>query len=167
MLLNEFKTQDIVFIDANIFLYHFTGVSEDCKEFLKRCEYKELFGVTAVSVLSEICHHLMIAEAIKLGFISKNKPAWELQKRPEIVKKLSLYPVQITNIIDWGIRVISPPSDILLKSQVYRTQFGLLTNDSFIPVYMKLVNTDKLATLDQAFTSIPCLRVYSPSDIVL
>lgn len=165
MILNELKTQDVVFIDANIFLYHFTGVSDGCKEFLKRCETKDLLGVTGLTVMVEVCHHLMIAEAIKQELISTAKPTVQLQKKPEVVKKLFEYSAQVMNIINWGIRIIIPPSDILIRSQVYRTQFGLLTNDSFIPVYMKLANTDKLATLDQAFISIPSLQIYSPFDV--
>lgn len=162
---NEIKSGETVFIDANIFLYHFTGASKDCKELLKRCEMKDLFGITGFTVFAEVCHHLMIAEAIKRKFINPQKPVAQLQKKPEIIKGLSEYSVQVMNIINWGIGIIYPPEDIFLKSQVYRTQFGLLTNDSFIPVYMKSANTDSLFTNDQAFNRIPSLRIYSPCDI--
>lgn len=165
MKLNELKTKESVFIDANIFLYHFTGVSKDCREFLKRCELKDLFGITGLTVLAEVCHRLMIAEAIKHRLIHPLRPTLQLQKKPEIIKGLSEYSAQIMNIIDWGIKIIYLPEDILIKSQVYRTQFGLLTNDSFIPIYMRLANTEKLATNDQAFGRIPPLHIYSPSDI--
>ena len=165
MKLNELKTGDSVFIDANIFLYHFTGISNDCKEFLKRCEDKELLGISGITILAEVCHRLMVAEAIKKNLISSQKPAVQLQEKPEIVKKLSEYSTQIMNIMTWGIKIISPDGDILLKSQVFRNQFGLLTNDSFIPVYMRLANTDKLATNDNGFVSIPSLHIYLPSDI--
>ncbi len=165
MKLSELKTGDYVFIDANIFLYHFTGVSKDCREFLKRCESKDLFGITGLTVIVEVCHRLMLAEAIKHGFIRSTKPTIQLQKKPEIIKRLSEYSAQVMNIMSWGIRVINLPEDILLESQIYRTQFGLLTNDSFIPIYMKLANADKLATNDRAFVRIPSLGIYSPADI--
>ncbi len=165
MKLNELKNGETVFIDANIFLYHFTGISKDCKELLRRCETKELFGVTGFTVLAEVCHHLMIAEAIKRRLIRSLRPTAQLQKKPEIIKRLSEYSAQIMNITSWGIRVIYPSEDIFTESQIYRTQFGLLTNDSFIPVYMRLANTDKLITNDRAFTCIPSLHIYFPSDI--
>jgi len=165
MKLSELKKGEDVFIDANIFLYHFTGVSQECKEFLKRCETRDLSGITGPTILAEVCHHMMIVEAIKRGLISPSKPTVQLQKKPEIVQNLSEYSVQTMNITTWGIKVINAPEDMLIKSQIYRTQFGLLTNDSFIPVYMKLANTDNLATHDQAFTRIPSLRIYCPSDI--
>jgi len=165
MKFNEIKNGETVFIDANIFLYHFTGISKDCKELLKKCETKEIFGVTSFTVLAEICHHLMIAEAIKRGLIRSLRPAGQLQKKPEIIARLSEYSAQIMNIASWGIKVIYPSEGIFTESQIYRTQFGLLTNDSFIPVQMRLANTDKLITNDQAFTRIPSLHIYFPSDI--
>lgn len=165
MKLTELKSGDTVFIDANIFLYHFTGASKECKEFLKRCEANDLFGVTGVTVMAEVCHRLMIAEAIQQKHITSTKPAQQLQNKPEVIKRLSEYSAQLMNITSWGIKLIYPPEDIFIKSQIYRTQFGFLTNDSFIPVYMALANTDKLATNDRAFSNIPSLSLYLPSDI--
>ena len=42
MKLTEIPEGEAVFIDANIFIYHFAGASEECKEFLKDCAKKEL-----------------------------------------------------------------------------------------------------------------------------
>ena len=49
-------TGEIVFIDANIFYYHFVslpGLSIACKHFLHRIEQGEITGVTATVVLAE------------------------------------------------------------------------------------------------------------------
>ena len=165
MRLNELKTGETVFIDSNIFLYHFTGVSKDCKEFLKRCEMQDLLGITGVTILAEVCHRLIIAEAIGRKLIRSKRPTIQLQKKPEIIKGLSEYSAQLLNLMDWDIKVISLAEDMVLKSQVFRSQFGLLTHDSFIPIYMRLANTNKLATNDKAFSHISSLEVYSPSDV--
>ena len=106
----------------------------------------------------------MIAEAIQKKWVSLKKPTVQLQEKPEIVKKLSEYFGQLLNIMDWGIRVITPPEDMIIKSQVFRSQYGFLTNDSFIPVYMKLANINKLATNDKALARISSIEVYFPSD---
>lgn len=165
MKFNELKTGDYVFIDANIFLYHFTGSSNECKEFLIRCEEGDIQGFTGFTVLAEVCHQLMIAEAIHRKLISSHRPTIQLQKKPGIIKKLSEYSAQLINIIGWGIKVVFPPEDMLIRSQVFRSQFGLLTNDSFIPVYMRLAGTDKLATNDHAFSLIPSIKIFRPGDI--
>ncbi len=123
-----------------------------------------MFGFTGVTVIAEVCHHLMIAEAIQKKWVSLKKPTVQLQEKPEIVKKLSEYFGQLLNIMDWGIRVITPPEDMIIKSQVFRSQYGFLTNDSFIPVYMKLANINKLATNDKALARISSIEVYFPSD---
>lgn len=98
--LNELKSGEAVFIDANIFLYHFTGVSQDCKEFLRRCEDKDVVGITSLTVLAEVCHRLMVAEAIKRKLIRPQKPTQQLQEKPEIIKELSEYFVQLSSFIN-------------------------------------------------------------------
>lgn len=42
MDLNEVTNSSRVYIDANIFIYHFSGVSEQCTRFLERCETGEV-----------------------------------------------------------------------------------------------------------------------------
>ena len=51
MKLDEIKTGSEVFIDANIFIYHFTGVSDECGDFLNRCE--QMAAASAHRVVSE------------------------------------------------------------------------------------------------------------------
>ena len=165
MKLSDIKAGEKVFVDSNIFIYHFTGVSKECLDFFKRCEAKDILAITGTTIIAEVCHRLMIAEAISRGFISAARPALQLQKKPALVKQLHEYYVQITNITGLGIAVINTPENIITESQVYRTQFGLLTNDSFVPVYMKTADTDILVTNDKIFGQIPNIHIYAPSDI--
>jgi predicted nucleic acid-binding protein len=167
MKLSEIKQGQAVFIDANIFIYHFAGVSDECKQFLKSCAQKRFTAFIATSVLIEVCHRLMTIEAVKLGLVKSRQPSASLQKNPTLVKKLSAYYTQTTNILSWGFQIIPPPPDIIIRSQIYRQRFGLLTNDSLIPIYMELANTTNLASADKVFNSIPHLHLYSPSDIHL
>ncbi len=51
MKLSEIESGKSVFIDANIFIYHFTGVSEESSIFLKRCEEGHLIGATGINIL--------------------------------------------------------------------------------------------------------------------
>lgn len=167
MKLTEIKNNQKVFIDANIFIYHFTGASQECRDFLKKCSQRTVTAFTATTVLAEVCHRLMAIEALQLGLTKSPQPASYLQKNPAAVKKLSQYYAQMTNIFTWGIEIVSVPTDMIIKSQIYRQRFGLLTNDSFIPVYMELADTTHLASADQIFSSIPHLHLCSPSDIHL
>ena len=60
MKLDEIEGSSEVFIDANIFIYHFTGVGDQCSDFLNRCEQGDLIATTSVNVLLEVLHRLMI-----------------------------------------------------------------------------------------------------------
>ena len=107
----------------------------------------------------------MAIEALKRGLIQPKQPSVSLAKSPMVVKKLSEYYVQMTHILGWGIRIISPRENFIIKSQIYRQRFGLLTNDSLIPVCMEEANTANLASADKIFASIDHLKLYSPSDL--
>lgn len=164
MRLNEIPAGRRVFIDANIFIYHFTGASRECLEFFKRCETKDLTGITGLMVLAEVCHQLMIAEAISRSLISPARPVRQLQKRPEIVKQLHVYTGQMSSLLSWGLEIIHPGEQLMAESQLFRSRYGLLTNDSFIPACMRKANTGLLASNDQVFQQIPGLQVYAPAD---
>ena len=51
MTLADLQEGACVFIDANIFIYHFGGQSLECKVFLERCARRELSGYTATVIL--------------------------------------------------------------------------------------------------------------------
>ena len=77
MKLTEIETGSRVFVDSNIFIYHFTGVSNECSDFLERCERGKIHATTTVSVVLEVLHCLMIVEA------TRN----DLVKPPDVAEK--------------------------------------------------------------------------------
>ena len=166
MTLSELPSEATVFVDANIFLYHFTGTSEECKEFLKGCAQGRFNAVTSTTVLAEVCHRLMAIEAVKHGWAPSKQPAAYLQKHPAIVKRLSEYYVQMTQLMSWGIQVVPAREHDLTKSHIYRQRFGLLTQDSMIPVAMEEAGTGNLASADKMFDAIDHLQRYAPSDLL-
>lgn len=91
MIFDNLKNGDNIFIDANIFIYNFGARSPECKELLLRCATGEVAGYTMTSVLSEVLHRLMIAEAIEKGLITERNPVRKLRENPEIIKKLTTY----------------------------------------------------------------------------
>ncbi len=42
MKLEDVPDGERIFIDANILIYHFSGISSDCRTFLQRCEAKSI-----------------------------------------------------------------------------------------------------------------------------
>jgi predicted nucleic acid-binding protein len=51
-----------VFVDSNIFIYHFLDLSDRCTAFLERISAHKLRGFTSTVVMAEVLHKLMIAE---------------------------------------------------------------------------------------------------------
>ena len=89
--LDDLPSGATVFIDANIFVYHFVESSEQCKAFLTRCEQGELFGVTGVHVLLEVLHRLMMIEAVEAGLVSSGNVPRKLYERPGVGEQVPDY----------------------------------------------------------------------------
>jgi len=163
--LPELPAGQTVFIDANIFIYHFTGLSQECSIFLERCERGELWGVTAVHILLEVLHRLMMIEAVTKKLVTPGNVAKKLRKRPNVVKQLADCQTQTEAILEMGIKVVDLTSNSLKLSYPYRRRDGLLVNDSLTVAVMEAEGILDLATADPDFTRVEGLWVYRPMDL--
>jgi len=161
--LTELPAGQTVFIDANIFIYHFTGLSQECSRFLERCERGDLWGITAVHVLLEVLHRLMMIEAVTKKLVTPGNVAKKLRTRPNVVKQLVDYQTQ--TILEMGIELVGLTSDALRISHPYRRRGGLLVNDSLIAAVMEAEGILDIATANPDFSRVDGLRVYSPMDL--
>ncbi len=165
MNLDDLQPGDRVFLDANIFVYHFLGLSPDCRQLLSRCHQGELSGVTATFIVAEVMHRLMTAEAVARQLITSSQVVKKLRERPDIVQQLqrpNQCPAQIKAM---KIEIKPLLVSTLEASATVRQQYGLLTNDSLLVAAMQEANLQKLATLDQDFARISGLLVYQPTDV--
>ena len=101
--LDEIPSGTECFVDANIFIYHFSGVSGECSKFLRRCEEGDIVGVTATNVVLEVLHRLMMIEAVRKGLITPPNVLKKLQKSPAIVRELGDYFSNVEKISRMGI----------------------------------------------------------------
>ena len=154
-----------VFIDANVFIYHFTGASDECTRFLARCEAGELAGLTSVSVLLEVLHRLMMLEAVRSGAVRPSNVLSKLRKRPEIVRTLSGYYTHTAKIPEMGISVCALSEDVLAASQRVRLEHGLLVGDSLLVATMRAEGVRTLATHDADLKRIKEITVAVPGDV--
>ncbi len=88
MRLADLQDGDRVFIDANIFIYHCGGRSQECKVLLERCARRDLLAYTSTPILAEVLHRLMVAEAIAKGLVTAKTAVRKLREQPELVKQL-------------------------------------------------------------------------------
>lgn len=152
-------------MDANIGIYHFTGVSSQCTRFLVRCERGEVSGVTGAHVLAEVAHRLMTIEAVRRGLISAGNVAARLRSQPEIIRQLSTYQEDLDALLSIGIEVLPLDADALGASAGVRRDSGLLVNDSLSVAILQMAGITAIATSDKDFLRVPGLRVYLPTDL--
>lgn len=165
MRLDDLPPGTSVFIDASIFIYHFTGASEECTRFLQRCEAGELAGMTSVSVLLEVLHRLMMLEAARNRAVRPPRIPEKLRKRPEVVRSLSEYYAHTAKIPEMGISVRPLPEEILAASQQVRRGHGLLVGDSLLLAVMRTEGLRTLATHDADMGQIKAITVAAPADV--
>lgn len=165
MTFDELKHGDGIFIDANIFIYNFGARSPECRDLLLRCAKGDLSGYTLTSVLAEVLHRLMIAEAIEKAHINEKNPLRKLRENPEIIKKLTTYIKNVEKISEMNIKIIALTNELIKKSAKIRHTEGLLTNDSLVVAALKDLRLVNLATNDNDFDCIKWLTVFKPSDL--
>lgn len=165
MRIEELPAGIDVFIDSTIFIYHFTGVSEDCRTFLERCERGEVHGITSVLVLAEVAHRLMTLEAVARKIVTPGGVVKKLREKPALVRKLSAYHEQVDRIPLMGIEIIPFDLRLLLASAALRTQHRLLVNDSLVAATALDVEAKAIASADRDLRRVKDLPFYSPSDV--
>lgn len=154
-----------IFIDANIFIYHFTGASNECSEFLGRCEQEDIYGVTSVNVILEVLHRLMMIEAIRKRLVTPPNIVKKLQRQPAKIKLLNEYFMNTKKIVDMGIEVKPLSMETVFISQSARLSHGLMVNDSLIVASMQETGINSLVTNDKRLSTIAGFSVYTPADI--
>jgi predicted nucleic acid-binding protein len=167
MKLAEIKAGSEIFVDSNIFIYHFTGVSDECSDFLGRCERGELIAMTSVNVIFEVLHSLMMVEAVRKKLVEPPNIVKKLSKAPQKLKRLNEYFVNTEKIQDMGIAIKPLIFETIIKSHVVRLTSGLMVNDSVIIASMKQEGVKLLATNDKAFEKVDEIVVCTPEDIKL
>jgi len=165
MKLEDVPAGTTIFVDANILIYHFSGLSLECQAFLQRCESRQVDAYTGVHIVLEVMHRLMMLEALQKGFITGGQPARRLKEHPEIVKGLQVYNQSVQQIPRLNIRVRAITSAVVRASEAIRVQAGLMSNDSVTVALMRQLGLTVIATADADFNNVSGLRVYQPEDI--
>ena len=165
MHINDIPDSRKVFIDANIFIYHFAGISEQCTHLFERIRDGKLTGLVNTIILTEVLHRRMIVEAIEKGLVTPKNAVRRLKERSDFVKSLTQYSTDVQNIIQTPLIVESVTKADILTSANIRRAHGMLTNDSIILATMERLSIIDFVTHDNDFDSITKLKLWKPDDI--
>ena len=165
MTLAELPDDAMVFVDANIFVYHFTGVSAQCQALLDRAERDVIQAKTGAHILLEVVYRLMMIEAVTKGLISPTQPAKKLKQQWQVIQRLRDYDRCVTEIPALNIEVLPLTDQIIRESSRYRRAHGLMTNDSVTAAMMAYHGMSHAATLDSDLQRVPDFSLYQPTDL--
>jgi predicted nucleic acid-binding protein len=166
MTLSEIPSTTEIFIDANIFVYHFSGPTEltpACSAFLRRIEDGDLSGYTSLIAVAEALHRLMIIEPTEALQVEARQAVRYLKEHPTAVSTLTGHLVVPERIQAMGVHILIPTVEDLLLSQEQKLTFGFLTNDAINLTVMKRHRLRHIATNDPDFQRVESLKVWKPS----
>ncbi|MBI4688661.1 MAG: PIN domain-containing protein [Nitrospirae bacterium] len=154
-----------IFIDANIFIYHFiyeTAESQSCTSLLKRVENGDIKGLTSTIVLAEISHRLMVFEAIEKYELNSKNAVRFLKEHPGKVKSLNKHFAAVNEVKEMDIHLMTVESQDIFASQMLQKKYGFLTNDSINLHLMLRDSIFNLASNDPDFEKVDLITLYKP-----
>lgn len=161
-MLSRLPTGSLVFLDANIFLYHILGASPACTELFLRIKRRDVRGITSTAVLSEVLHHVMLAEIGERHPVTVGGALRLLRRHPELIATLFKAQTLIHDIPTWRIRILPLRwSEMQLATELSR-QYHLLTTDALIVATMRTHRIMHLVSNDRDFSQIPGLTLWRP-----
>ena len=117
-------------------------------------------GFNTSIVWEELCHKLMVAEAVATGHIAGPNPSRKLAEHPEVVRRLKAYRENLAALGGMGLHFEAVlREDVLSAAIVLQKRYGLLTNDSIIAACAIRLGVDYLVTSDQAFAQIREVKI--------
>ena len=164
-MLNDIASGGRLYIDANIFIYHFSYESDECGALLERCDRREINAYTGTHVLLEVAHRIMTIEAVDKGLVTPGNVPRKLRRRPELVSQLQGHSAAIRYILDMNIEILQIDAGILEASANLRARTGFLVNDSVSLAMMQRRRIPAIATNDRDFQRAAWLEVHIPTDL--
>ncbi len=165
MTFADLPASSSVFVDANIFVYHFephASYGTACTDLMERVERQELTAFTSAHVLSEVAHRLMALEAIKAFGWPEAGIAVRLRKHPAQVQTLQRFRMALQEIPRYGIQMIDTASGFIDTAAGISQQSGLLHNDALIIAIMRHHGLTNLASEDSDFDRVAGITRYAP-----
>ncbi len=161
-MLSRLPTGSLVFLDANIFLYPLLGANPSCTELFLRIKRRDVRGITSTAVLSEVLHHVMLAEIGERHPVTVGGALRLLRRHPEMIATLSKAQTLIHEIPTWRVRIVPLRwAEMKLATELSR-HYHLLTTDAVIIATMRRHRVSHLISNDSDFARIPGVTLWRP-----
>ncbi|HEV2968371.1 MAG TPA: PIN domain-containing protein [Pirellulales bacterium] len=163
MTFDDLPAGAVVFLDANLLVYHFAAhptFGTSCSRLIERIDKKEIAAFTSTHVLSEVAHRLMTYEASNV-FGWKSKIVDRLKRHPTEIQKLQSFRQAIERIPQLGIQILTIPAHLVAAAAALSIRYGLLSNDALVVAIMQAQGLTSLASHDADFDRVPGLVRYT------
>ncbi len=152
-------------VDANIFIYHFGVSSGESTAFLARVARREIEAHITTTIIAEVLHRRMAAEAITKGLISPGKPLQKLKANPAVIKGLTDYVSEVEKLLKLPIVIHDITAAEVAASHALRAAHGLFVNDSINLACALGLGLADVVTRDEDFSRVTGITTWEPTDI--
>ncbi len=170
MNLIDFGVDKLIFVDANIFVYHIDKLSKyspNCSEFLSKIEHQKIKAITSSLIIDEVIYALLL---LKASEVLPRKRLKEIKKRleadTELIKDCYNFVKQVLDYIEIlrlsGLAIQSVNFEIIREACSVGGQYGLYPRDAIHLLTCQTFGIHHIATADSHFQKIPFLNVWSP-----
>jgi predicted nucleic acid-binding protein len=166
MTFADLVLRDAVFVDANIFVYHFApdpALQGPCGQFLQRIENQEIQGFTSTHVLAEAAHRLLTLEARTQFGWSSGKVVQRLKQNSTSMQSLTQFRTAIERVVQSRVAVLPVSSTLLVTAAGLCQHPGLLITDALSVALMQVHGLAKIASDDTDFDRVPGIARYAPA----
>jgi predicted nucleic acid-binding protein len=152
-------------VDANIFIYHFALSSSESTDFLARVARREVEAHVTTTIVAEVLHRRMTAEAVTKGLITPGKPLQKLKANPDVIKGLTDYVAEVERLLKLPIAVHEVTAADVAASHRLRRAHGLFVNDSINLACAFSLGLSDVVTHDEDFGRVTTITTWEPTDI--
>lgn len=154
-----------VLVDANIFIYFLSGLSQECYDFLRRVTLGEVHAHVTTTIIAEVLHRRMTSEAITKGLITPGKPLQKLKANPSVIKGLTDCVSEIEKLLKLPIVVHDITAVEVAASHALRAAHGLFVNDSINLACALRLGLSNIVTHNEDFSRVTTITTWEPTDI--
>ena len=130
---------------------------------MERIGRGELTGFPTTHVLSDVAHRLMALEAMTRFSWSAKGIAQRLAQHPKHVQQLVHFRSAVEMIPQLGVQVAAITPAMPAEAAGISQQYGLLSGDALIVVFMRKQGILNLASHDADFDCVPTIKRFSPA----
>ena len=168
--LEDFDLRELIFVDANIFIYHGSAntiYGKSCEWFLEKVESKNVVAITTTAVLDEVGYILSLLEGAKTLKTEELKIVRKKLKEDQKLavacyEKVREYMKYIFFLWERGLDIQKvEPKDVLIATMIGGVH-RLLFKDALHLSAMKRLKIKNIATRDSDFERDRDIIIWSP-----